>query len=83
MAQILSCCGCGCGVATAPIPPLAWELPHAVGAALKSNKKQKKRKKSKKEAIKLQTALSKGRFDDRTLRMEKLSLSEVRPATQA
>ena len=28
--------------ALAPIRPLAWELPHAVGAALKSKKKKKK-----------------------------------------
>ena len=28
--------------ATAPIGPLAWELPYAVGAALKSQKKKKK-----------------------------------------
>ena len=30
--------------ATAPIPPLAWELPCAVGAALKSKKKQESKK---------------------------------------
>ena len=29
--------------ALAPIRPLAWELPHAVGAALKSKKKKKKK----------------------------------------
>ena len=28
--------------AVAPIPPLAWELPYAVGAALKKKKKEKK-----------------------------------------
>ena len=28
--------------ATAPIPPLAWEPPYAVGAALESKKKKKK-----------------------------------------
>ena len=27
--------------ATAPIQPLAWELPYAVGTALKKNKKNK------------------------------------------
>ena len=32
-------------VATAPIQPLAWELPYAVGVALKSKKKKKKIKK--------------------------------------
>ena len=31
--------------AVAPIQPLAWELPYAVGAALKSQKKKKKKKK--------------------------------------
>ena len=31
-----------CGLAAvAPIRPLAWERPHAMGAALKSNKKKK------------------------------------------
>ena len=29
--------------ATAPIRPLAWEPPYAVGAALKKNKRQKKK----------------------------------------
>ena len=28
-------------VATAPVRPLAWELPHATGAALKKAKRQK------------------------------------------
>ena len=48
------CCGVGrgCGsdpallwcrpAAAAPIRPLAWELPHAVGLALKKKKKKKK-----------------------------------------
>ena len=31
--------------ATAPIRPLVWELPYAVGAALKGQKTQKKKKK--------------------------------------
>ena len=31
-------------VATAPIGPLVWELPYAVGAALKKTKRQKKEK---------------------------------------
>ena len=31
--------------AVALVPPLAWELPHATGAALKIQKKKKKRKK--------------------------------------
>jgi len=36
-------------VATAPIGPLAWEPPYAMGAALKQNKtKQKKTKQNKK-----------------------------------
>ena len=39
---------------TAPIWPLAWDLPCAVGAALKSKKKKRKRKeKEKKESISL------------------------------
>jgi len=32
--------------AAAPIPPLAWELPHAIGAALKRKKRKKKEKKN-------------------------------------
>ena len=31
--------------ATAPIPPLAWELPYATGVALKRQKEKKKKKK--------------------------------------
>ena len=31
-------------VATAPIGPLAWELPYAAGVALKRQKKKKKKK---------------------------------------
>ena len=31
-------------VATAPVRPLAWELPYAVGVVLKSTKKKKKKK---------------------------------------
>ena len=31
--------------AVAPIRPLAWESPYAVGAALKKKKKKKKKKK--------------------------------------
>ena len=34
--------------AVVPILPLAWELPYAMGVALKSKKKKKKKKKSKK-----------------------------------
>ena len=37
--------------ATAPIRPLAWEPPYAVGAALKTD--QKKKKKKKKKAMKM------------------------------
>ena len=45
MARILRCCGCGVGwAATAPIRPLAWEPPHAAGAALEKTKKKKKKK---------------------------------------
>jgi len=32
-------------MATAPIGPLAWESPYAVGAALEKAKRQKKKKK--------------------------------------
>ena len=35
--------------AVAPIQPLAWELPYAAGAALKSEKKKKKKKKKEKK----------------------------------
>ena len=34
-------------VAAAPVQPLAWELPYAVGVALKSKKRKKKKKKKK------------------------------------
>ena len=34
-------------VATAPIQPLAWEPPYAMGAALENAKRQKKKKKKK------------------------------------
>ena len=36
-------------VATAPIRPLAWEPPYAMGAALEKAKKTKKRKRKEKE----------------------------------
>ena len=45
-ARILRGCGVGL-VATAPIRPLAWELPCAVGAALEKTKKKKKKGKRK------------------------------------
>ena len=35
--------------ATAPIPPLAWELPYALGVVLKDKKRKKKKKKKKKK----------------------------------
>ena len=38
-------------VATAPIRPLAWELPYATVMALKSKKKKKKKKKRKKVGL--------------------------------
>ena len=54
-------CGVGCGrgldsvllwlcspAATAPIRPLAWEPPCAMGAALEMTKRQKKKRKEKK-----------------------------------
>ena len=37
--------------AAALIRPLAWELPHAVGAALEKAKRQKKKKKTEKQQI--------------------------------
>ena len=37
--------------AVAPIRPLAWKLPYAVGVALKRLKKEKKKPKKKKEEI--------------------------------
>jgi len=36
-------------IATAPIGPLAWELPYAAGMALEKAKRPKKKKKKKKE----------------------------------
>ena len=36
-------------VATAPIRPLAWEPPYAMGAALEKAKRPKKKKKKKKK----------------------------------
>ena len=44
MAQIPRCCGCGVyrPVASAPIGPLAWEPPYAVGAALIRQKTRNK-----------------------------------------
>ena len=35
--------------ATVPIRPLAWELPYAASAALKSKKKKKRKKRKEKE----------------------------------
>ena len=40
-------------VAAAPTQPLAWELPYAMGLALKSKKKKKKKKKEKKPSFTL------------------------------
>ena len=43
MAQIPCCCVFGIGqVAAAPIRPLAWEPPYAVGTALEKDFKKKK-----------------------------------------
>ena len=43
IAQIWHCCGCGeWPAAAAPIRPLAWELPYAMGMTLKWQKKKKK-----------------------------------------
>ena len=38
-------------VTTAPIRPLAWEPPHAAGAALEKAKRQKKRKEKEKQTV--------------------------------
>ena len=49
---------------TAPIPPLAWELPYAMGAALKKAKKKKKKKRKERKkggkASRKKMAFSKG-----------------------
>ena len=41
--------------AVAPIRPLAWELPYAMGAALKSKKTKKKKKKKKEKKFYFQS----------------------------
>ena len=40
-AQIQHCCGCGVG-RHLQFDPLAWELPHAVGVAVREKKEKKK-----------------------------------------
>ena len=51
-AGIPCCCGSGVGLAaTAPIRPLAWEPPYAMGAALKKAKRQKKKKKEERGTV--------------------------------
>ena len=40
--QLRSGIGTGCGIAAALIRPLAWELPYAIGMALKCKRKEKK-----------------------------------------
>ena len=62
--------GCRCGsdpellwlwcrpVATAPIRPLAWEPPYAVGVALEKAKSQKKTKQKKTQKIVIHTKKS-------------------------
>ena len=37
--------------AVAPIGPLAWELPYATGAALKTAKEKKEKEKEKRKAV--------------------------------
>ena len=50
--------------ASAPIRPLAWELPHVVGAALKSKRKRKKeRKEERKHQFTLELKYHKGIYD--------------------
>ena len=55
LAWIGHCCGCG-GVgrpaAIAPIRPLAWERPYAMGAALKRQKRKRKEKRKEKKIFK-------------------------------
>ena len=61
-------CGVGCRhgsdpavhrpAATAPIRPLAWEPPYAVGAALEKDKKKKKKKLKKLGSLNLSLSLS-------------------------
>ena len=45
--------------ATAPIRPLAWELPYVMGAALEKDKKKKKKKKERKKETWSYLSLSK------------------------
>ena len=53
-----------CGpVAAAPIGPLAWEPPHAVGAALEKTGRQKKKKKKVRKLVVLMGSL--GQFSVR------------------
>jgi len=63
--------GCRCGsdlallwlwcrsAATAPIPPLAWELPYATGAALKKTERKRRKEGRKEEGRKESTDKSK------------------------
>ena len=44
-------------VATAPIWPLAWEPPHATGAAQEMAERQKKKKKEEEEEVGLRSSL--------------------------
>ena len=60
MTQIPGCCGGGIGLWLVPIRHLVWELPHAAGVALKSNRKKKKREsKRKKERMDSEVGLRK------------------------
>ena len=52
MAWIWRCCGVG-QAAAPPIRPLAWELPCAMGAALKRKGKKKKKRKKVASVIKI------------------------------
>ena len=52
-----------CGLAaTAPIRPLAWEPPYAVGVALEKAKRQKQNKTKQKNALSVCMALSQTEF---------------------
>ena len=55
--DLILLCLCGRPVATTPIRPPAWEVPYAVGAALKRQKKER-RKEGREDTY---TAYSRGR----------------------
>ena len=75
--------------AAAPIQPLAWELPYAIGAALKSKNKNKDKKnvKRSKTLPKMKNALDTlfGRFnkaEERFRKLKNLSIKSSKPRKQ-